>query len=153
MSWTQILFLDLREWEWVGILLARLTVGLLFLLSGRGKLFRNDRRQQMQNTLREANIPFPELNALLVSVVEFVFGFLLMVGAATPLSCVMLSGVMLVAIATIQIQNIKSSGPIDWLSEFLYLPEVVYLIILVWLLLSGPGWFSVDHLIMSHTHL
>jgi hypothetical protein len=70
MSWTQIFFVDLREWEWVGILLARLTVGLLFLLSGRGKLFRNDRRQQMQNTLREAHIPFPELNALLVSVVS-----------------------------------------------------------------------------------
>jgi hypothetical protein len=30
----------------------------------------------------------------------------------------------------------------------LYLPEVLYLVILFWLFLSGPGWLSVDHLIL-----
>ena len=56
---------------------------------------------------------------------------------------------MLVAIATTALRNIKATSPLGWLSEFLYLPEVVYLVILFWLFLSGPGWFSVDRLILS----
>jgi putative oxidoreductase len=153
MSWMQKLLASLNEWEWVGILLARLAVGLLFVLSGGGKLSRSDRREIMRQTLREAGIPFPHLNAVAVSVVEFVFGALLVIGALTPLSCVMLGAVMIGAIATTQIRSIKSTSPIDWLSEFLYLPEVLYLVILVWLFLSGPGWLSADHLILSRTTL
>jgi len=141
--------LKLNELEWIGILLARLTVGLLFFLSGQGKLFRADRRAGMQQTLREAGVPLPELNALFVSTVEFVFGFLLIVGALTPLACVMLSGVMVVAIATTQMRGIRASAAIDWLAEFLYLPEVLYLVLLVWLFFAGPGWLSVDHLILG----
>ena len=34
-----------------------------------------------------------------------------------------------------------------WLDEFLYLPEVLYTLILVWLIFSGPGRYSVDGLI------
>ena len=145
--------IELHSWVWIGIVLARVTVGALFLLSGGGKLFVKERREQMRQTLRNAQVPFPDLNAILVSTVEFVFGFLLIVGAATPLACVMLSGVMIVAIFTNAVRTIKSSSPISWLSEFLYLPEVLYLVILAWLFLSGPGWLSVDHLLLSKAHL
>jgi len=78
----------------------------------------NERREQMRQTLREARIPFPELNAFLVSTVEFVFGLLLIAGAVTPLACVMLSGVMIVAISTTAIRNIKATSPIGWLADF-----------------------------------
>lgn len=81
---------------------------------------------------------------------EFTCGFLLIIGAATSLACVMLSGVMIVAIATTAIRQIKAMSVLGWLSEFLYLPEVLCLVILVWLFLSGPGWFSVDHVILFH---
>ncbi len=144
---------ELHAWQWVGILIARLAVGLLFFLSGRGKLFVPERREQMRETLVAAHVPFPELNALFVSTVEFVFGLLLILGAVTPLACVMLSGVMVVAIATTAIRNIKAMSPLGWLSEFLYLPEVLCLVIVFWLLLSGPGWFSVDQLIFSNARL
>ena len=33
------------------------------------------------------------------------------------------------------------------LDDFLYLPEVLYVIILVWLIFSGPGRYSLDGLI------
>jgi putative oxidoreductase len=145
----RILLDDLHTWVWVGILLARVTVGSEFLLSGRGKLFVKAGRERMRQTLREARIPFPEFNAVFVSTVEFVFGLLLIAGAATPVACVMLGGVMIVAIVTTAVRAIKASSPLGWLSEFFYLPEVLYLVILVWLFLSGPGWFSVDHLILS----
>jgi hypothetical protein len=38
---------------------------------------------------------------------------------------------------------------LDWLGEFLYFPEVLYLVMLVWLFFSGPGWASVDHLVLG----
>jgi putative oxidoreductase len=144
---------ELHAWQWLGILVARLAVGSLFLLSGRGKLFVPERREQMRQTLIEAHVPFPEFNALFVSTVEFVFGLLLILGAITPLACVMLSGVMTVAIATTGIPNIKATSLLGWLSEFFYLPEVLCLVILVWLFFAGSGWFSIDHLILSHGYL
>ncbi len=149
MLWVRTFLTELHAWQWLGIFVARLAVGLLFFLSGRGKLFVPERREQMRQTLLEAHVPFPEFNAFFVSTVEFVFGSLLLVGLATPLACLMLGGVMIMAIATTAVKNIKASSLLGRLSEFLYLPEVLCLVILVWLFLSGPGWFSVDHLILS----
>lgn len=153
MLWIQTFLSELHAWQWLGILLARIAVGFLFFLSGRGKLFVPERREQMRETLVAAHIPFPNFNTVFVPTVEFVFGFLLLIGALTPLACVMLGGVMIVAIATTAIRAIKASSAIAWLSEFLYLPEVLYLVILFWIFLSGPGWVSVDHLILSQTPL
>ena len=143
------LLTGLRDWQWLGPFLARLAVGLLFFLSGRAKLFVPERREQMRETLVAAGIPFPGINAILTSTVEFVFGLFLILGVLTPLACIMLGCVMIVAIATFAIKNIKAPPLLGWLSEFLYLPEVLYLVILFWLFVSGPGWFSVDHLLFS----
>jgi putative oxidoreductase len=137
----------------LGILLARVAVGLLFVLSGSGKLFVAKRREQMRQTLIEAHVPFPDINAVLVSTVEFVCGCLLIVGALIPLACALLACVMLVAIGTTAIHSIKTSSPAEWLAAFLYLPETLYLVILIWLFFSGPGWLSVDHLILSQIPL
>ena len=146
---SQIFFSELHSLQWIGILLARIAVGLLFFLSGRGKLFVPERREQMRQTLIEAHVPFPDFNVLFVSTVEFVCGLLLVIGALTPIASGMLSCVMIVAIATSAIRNIKASCPVAWLAKFLYLPEPLYLVILIWLFFSGPGWLSVDQLILA----
>ena len=148
MSCVQIFLSELHSLEWLGILLARLAVGLLFFLSGRSKLFIPQRREQMRQQLIEVHVPFPEFNAVFVSAVEFVCGVLLVLGALTPLACALLACVMIMAITTTAIRNVKASSPLNWLSEFLYLPEVLYLVILIWLFFSGPGWLSVDRLIL-----
>ena len=148
MLWIQTFLTELHAWEWLAIFVTRLVVGLLFLLSGRGKLFVRERREQMRQTLIEAHVPFPEFNTVFVSTVEFVCGALLILGTLTPIACVMLGGVMIVAIATTAIRYIKATSLLGWLSEFLYLPEVLCLVILIWLFFSGPGWLSVDHLIL-----
>jgi putative oxidoreductase len=129
---------SLHQWEWIGVLLARLSVGLLFALSGGGKLFVPVRREQMRKTLSDAGIPVAAISTVVVSSVEFVFGVLLVIGFLTPLCCVMLSGVMIGALLTTILPGIKAKSIIAWLGEFLYLPEVLYLVILVWLLFSGP---------------
>jgi|ERR1041385_1958247 putative oxidoreductase len=149
MPCIRVLLTALHSWEWIGILLARLAVGSLFFLSGRAKLFVPERREQMRQTLVEAHVPFPDLNALFVSTVEFVCGFLLVIGALTPLTSMMLACVMIMAIATSATRNIKASCPVAWLSEFLYLPEPLYLVILMWLFFSGPGRLSVDQFLLS----
>jgi putative oxidoreductase len=153
MSSIRTFITELHTWEWLAILVARLAVELLFFLSGRSKLFVPEGREQMRQTLLEAHVPFPEFNALFVSTVEFVFGLLLILGALTPLACVMLGGVMIVAIATTALKKIKATSLPGWLSEFLYLPELLYRVILFWLFLSSPGWFSIDHLILSKAGL
>jgi len=85
MLWVRTLLSELHAWQWVGVLVARVAVGLLFLLSGRGKLFVPERREEMRETLVAAGVPFPEVNALFVATVEFVFGLLLILGALTLL--------------------------------------------------------------------
>jgi putative oxidoreductase len=147
MCWARTLLTELPQWQWLGAFIARLAVGLLFFLSGRGKLFVPERLQQMRETLVAAGIPFANFNAIFVSAVEFVFGLLLILGWITPLACIMLGGVMIAAIATTAIKSIKAPPILGWLSEFVYLPEVLYLVILFWLFLSGPGWFSFDYLL------
>src|SRR5213595_564058 len=137
MSCARILVSELHSLEWLGILLARVAVGLLFFLSGRAKLFVRERREQMHQMLLEAHVPFPEINAAFVSTVEFVCGLLLVIGALTPLASVMFAGVMIVAITTTAIRNIKAPSPAEWLSGLLYLPEVLYLIILILLFSQG----------------
>src|SRR5438034_5067897 len=110
MSCLRIFLVELHASQWLGILMARLAVGLLFFLSGRGKLFVPERREQMRETLVAAHVPFPELNALFVSTVEFVCGVLLILGALTSIACVMLGGVMMVAIATAAVRGIKATS-------------------------------------------
>lgn len=139
----------LQPYEWIGILIARVSVGTLFALSGGGKLFVPSRRDEMLRTLRDVGIPAPGMNAVLVSSVELLFGLLLVIGLLTPLCCLMLSGVMVGALVTSVLPRIKAPSLASWLGSVLYLPEVLYLVILVWLFLSGPGWFSVDYLMWS----
>jgi putative oxidoreductase len=101
----------------------------------------------MEHTLAESHIPFPHANALFVSLVEFASGAGLVVGLLTPLCALVLVVDMIVAIATNRIPTIQATGVLAWLDDFLYLPEVLYVMILVWLIFSGPGRYSLDGLI------
>jgi putative oxidoreductase len=127
----------LRELEWIPILLARLSVGVLFFESGRGKLF--FKLEELGKYFAQLGIPFPHLNALISASIEFFGGICLILGLATRLVSVPLAVVMVVAIFTAQIEKVKTLG------DFLYLPEVLLLVIFVWLVFSGPGKVSIDH--------
>ncbi len=43
----------------------------------------------------------------------------------------------------------KGLSPLSWLDDFLYLPEVLYVLFFIWLICSGPGKFSVDYWLTS----
>ena len=128
---------QLNRWEWIPVLLARLSVGVLFFESGRGKLFY--KLSELVEYFTELGIPFPYLQAPMVAAIEFVGGICLVLGLATRLISAPLAGIMVVAILTAQLDKAKSVG------DFLYLPEVLLVVIFVWLIFSGPGKFALDN--------
>ena len=149
MDWKRLIQFSLlgsSDLEQYAILLVRVSVGLFFVISGANKLFVAGARQTMYETLVAASVPLPRLMTYFVSGVEFVAGFFLAVGFLSSLACVALLGDMLVAILTTKLSAIpKGLSPLNWLDDFLYLPEVLYVLFFIWLLCSGPGKFSVDN--------
>ena len=128
------------------ILPVRVSLGLFFAISGANKLFVAGGRQTMYETLVQAKVPFPRLMTYFVSGVEFVGGSLLTVGFLSSLACVALLVDMLVAILTTKLSAMpKKLSPLNWLGDFLYLPEVLYVLFFIWLICIGPGKFSVDY--------
>ena len=99
------------------ILLARVSLGVFFAISGGNKLF--------------------------------AAGCLLVIGLLTSLSCAALTIQMIVAITTVQIAMIpKALSFLNWVDEFtLSARKHVYIVILIWLICSGPGKLSLGSLI------
>ena len=149
MDWKQLVQFALqgnRELEQYAILLVRVSIGLFFAISGANKLFVADGTKSVYETLVKARVPFPHLMAYFVSGVEFVCGSLLTVGFLSSPACVALLIDMIVATLTNTLSTIsKGLSPLNWLDDFLYLPEVLYVLFFIWLLCSGPGKFSVDY--------
>ena len=137
----------LRGAEWMPMTAARVLIGIFFCISGGTKLLVPAQFSTMELTMTQSHIPFPHTSALFVSLVEFACGAGLALGLLTPVCALVLAGVMIVAVATNRIHSIEASGVIAWIDDFLYLPEVLYVMILVWLIFSGPGRYSVDGLI------
>ena len=146
METVQFALLGSSDLEPYAVLLVRVSLGLFFAISGANKLFVAGNAQTMYETLVEAKVPFPHLMTYFVSGVEFVGGSLLTVGFLSSLACVALLVDMLVAILTTKLSAMpKGLAPLNWLDDFLYLPEVLYVLFFIWLICSGPGKFSVDY--------
>jgi putative oxidoreductase len=151
MNWESIARFVLTgssDGESFAILLVRVSLGAFFAISGGYKLFVPSRRRLMYDTLVDTGVPLPQIMTFFVSGVEFVGGLLLIVGVLSSIASFMLLVDMLVAILTTKLSSIpKKLSMLDWLDNFLYLPEVLYVVFFVWLICSGPGRFSVDHCI------
>jgi putative oxidoreductase len=143
----------LRASEWMPVNAARILIGIFFCISGGTKLFVQAQFRVLEQTMVQIHTPFPHVTALFVATVEFACGAGLALGLLTPLCSAMLMADMIVAIVTTSIHSIKASTSLAWLDDFLYLPEVLYVLILVWLIFSGPGRFSVDGLVASRIGL
>ena len=76
-----------RSWERFPILLARVSLGMFFGISGGNKLFVTSRTRQMSETLAGAGIPFPYFMTYFVSSIEFISGCLLIIGLLSSLCC------------------------------------------------------------------
>jgi len=149
MDWKRLLqfaLLGSSDLEQYAILLARVSLGLFFAISGANKLFVAGGTQTMYETLVEAKVPFPHQMTYFVSGVEFIGGSLLAAEFLSSLACVVLLLDMLVAILTTKLPAMpKGLSPLKWFDELFYLPEVLYVLFFILLICSGPGKLSVDY--------
>jgi putative oxidoreductase len=126
---------------WLGPLLARVTVGWVFLWAGWGKL---GALPLVIENFRGWGVPIPEILAPFVSGLEFVGGIALLLGLCTRLFAVPLIVVMIVAIKA------AFWDQVDSLAYLLGLSEFAYLAIFLWLAVAGPGPVSLDHLLQRN---
>jgi putative oxidoreductase len=149
MDWKRLVQFALQgssDWEQYAILLVRVSIGLFFAISGGNKLFVAGGIKPVYETLVKAKVSFPQQTAYFVATVEFVGGSLITVGLLSSPACVALLIDMAVATLTSAISTLpKGLSPLNWLDDFLYLPEVLYMLFFIWLICAGPGKFSVDY--------
>jgi putative oxidoreductase len=91
--------------------------------------------------LRAGGIPYPFFNAALSAYTEFIGGWLTIFGLGMRLVSIPMIINMLVAILKVNLKRVST------LDDFVELDEPLYALAYLWLLLSGPGWMSVDHLL------
>ncbi len=143
-----------KKWEWAPILLARVSLGLFFAISGWNKLFVEKNKAALLEVMHEIGIPFPEFFAVFLASVEFFGGSLLTLGLLSTFCGIALTIAMIVAIATVEVHTIPAGlSFLNWLDYFLYLPQVLYVILFLWLMFTGPGPISIDHLIAQKLRL
>jgi putative oxidoreductase len=149
MDWkrlVQFALLGSGDLQQYASLLVRVSVGLFFAISGANKLFVAGGTKTVYETLVKAKVPFPNQMAYFVSSVEFAGGSLLTVGLLSSPACVALLIDMTVAVLTNTLSTLpKGLSPLSWLDDFLYLPEVLYVLFFIWLICAGPGKFSLDY--------
>jgi len=127
-----------RRLIWLPPTLARLVVGGVFFVSGWGKL--ND-LSSVSDYFAQLGLPAPMFQALLAASAEFFCGGLLILGLATRLAVVPLIVTMIVALRTALWDQIDGFISLFGLGEFLYI------VLMIWLGVEGPGPLSVDALI------
>jgi len=124
--------------DWLAPLLARVTLGVLFISTGWGKVHN---LAKVAAFFAELHIPAPALQATFVSYVELIGGGLVLVGLFARLASLPLIGSMAVAILTAKADEVHG------LPDLFGLVEWTYLAMFVWIALAGPGRASLDHLI------
>ena len=134
----------LSQHEWLAQLLLRLVFGWFWLETGWAKLHN---LAFFSQRFVEWGIPFPTFSATVSGATDLVGGTLLILGLGTRLATMPMIVNMLVALAVVVLPTIST------FNEFVELDEVLYVLVLFWLLVAGPGKASIDHLIARRSGL
>ena len=124
--------------SFMGPTLARLTVGLVFIGTGWGKLHSIPDVTEFFSSL---HIPAPGFNARLTAATEFFGGLAVLLGLGTRLVSLPLAFTMVIAILTAKRDDITG------LTALVGFEEWSYLVFFIWLALAGAGPLSIDRLI------
>jgi putative oxidoreductase len=129
---------------WLPPLAVRISLGVVFINTGWGKLHSLD---DVTSFFTELGIPLPGLNAAFVSSLEFGGGLLLLLGLLSRVISVPLMGTMVVAILTAKLKDVAE------LNDLLGLNEWLYLVMFMGIAIGGPGAVSLDHVIAKRLPL
>ena len=124
--------------DWLAPLLMRIYFGYFWAETGWGKIHNLD---AFARRFVGWGIPYPHLSAALSGYTEWIGGILLMLGLFTRLVSIPLMFNMLVAILKVKIKNVSG------IDDFAEMDEALYMFVLFWLMMAGPGRISIDHLI------
>lgn len=133
----------------VAALADRLALGTFFAISGYHKLFNTTRRASLATTFK-ADGCYSPFTMFAVPLGELLGGVALVVGLLTPVAALGLILICSGACLLDGIKRVREWGPLDAadrVDDFLYLPELLYVIMLSFLVLAGPGKWSVDALL------
>jgi uncharacterized membrane protein YphA (DoxX/SURF4 family) len=131
---------------------SRIATGLFFVISGYHKLTNAKRRAVLIETLEVCNIPFIPVMRWFVPGVEFFGGLGVTFGLLTPLAAFGLAVICAFAACTDGIRRVRGWAAIDTadqIDDLLYLPEVLYILLLGMFVTNGAGQFSLDRM-LSH---
>jgi putative oxidoreductase len=123
------------NFKFLALLLARVIIGYTFITHGWDKFHHLNK---VIGFFKSLNIPVPELHAPVVAGLELVCGSLILVGLFTQVASVPLFVILVVAILTAKIGDIRTIGDLFQLSEFLYIA------LLLWLMTEGAGPISLS---------
>jgi putative oxidoreductase len=127
-----------KRLEPLGPTLARLTLGVVFVQTGWGKLKDLDK---VTGFFTELHIPMPHFNAVLAASTEFVGGLCVLLGLMTRLAVLPMAFTMVIAILTAKREQLGG------IADLLGFEEWTYIVLFLWLAVSGPGPLSLDGLL------
>jgi putative oxidoreductase len=135
----------------IALTLNRIAVGLFFTFSGYHKLFNPERHRALADELKGLGVRAVGFNQWWVPAVEFSAGGAVVIGLLAPLAGLGLLVISLVAIARSGPQRIKVNKPIDAadrIDDWLYMPETLYVFMLIVVVSIGAGPYSLDAMIL-----
>lgn len=123
------------HFSWAGALIARVTVGYVFMLTGWGKLHN---LPQVTEFFASLSIPAPHILTPFVSGLECIGGLFLIFGIGTRICSGGLAITMMVAVISARWMDIDS------LHTLLGFEETLFFTIFTWLAINGAGRVSID---------
>jgi putative oxidoreductase len=138
-TWAEQVRASLQSGSWVPALLVRLFVGYFFLETGWGKIHNLD---AMTQRFAQWGIPLPAFNAALSGYTELIGGTLILIGLFTRLASIPMVINMAVAVFAVKMKELGG------VNDFVEIDEPLYALTFLWLFFVGPGWVSLDHLVV-----
>jgi putative oxidoreductase len=139
-----------EKWRSPFLLFIRLYIGYQCIISGWAHL---DHLAETTKFFASLHIPFPKLNVIMSATTELFGGALLLVGFASRLVALVLTGNFIVAMLTVELQANNFSytqlGAQIWKDQSPIISDTAFpfLATTIVILLFGPGWLSVDGII------
>jgi uncharacterized membrane protein YphA (DoxX/SURF4 family) len=133
----------------IASLILRAALGVFFVISGAHKLLHPVRRAELAQTFKAAKVYSPFMMAA-IPLGEFFGGWALLLGFLTPVA---LLGLILICTGACVLDGLKRIAtwkPLDradYVADVLYLPEILYVIMMLALLFLGAGKYSLDSLL------
>lgn len=136
----------------VMITVVRVALGTFFAISGYHKLTNHTRHAALVQTLKDDHAPAPRYTQWIIPCAELSGGIALVAGFLTLPAALGLIVICLGACVLDGVKRIRAWQPLDRadaVDDVLYLPEVLYTLMLTMLIETGPGPISADYVLFG----